>query len=477
MLDSSLLETLRHLTASELKELEKFVHSRLFFHANNASGVKILFDCLLPFAPNFDDADALNHDYIAKQLGQTPQYVVKVTSELHTVVRQYIIWAFQDHKSDTFFEQLALLRFYEKRNLHQRFINLYEKLDKELKSLEKIISPESLYKRFLLDEFKHIWSYKNKPTSDLHLRQTLNSFEAFTLFKKMQLTYNLLIRNINNAFDTEGYLYVLEDIERFCNKNGNEKNGLLLVYYEAILLIIERDDADFDLFQKLLAENSHILDVQDYYSLHGFERQHLNVRYTKGELELLPRIFKVYQNHLEKGLLESYGFLPPFAFTNIVRHACRLGELVWVEDFLEKYQHKLGGISNPKDLYRLYFAYFLIHKGQFDKAETHLSADFDDPITKVDARCFELMLMYETESDLIDYKIESFRKLVRNTVGLPDVRREGFHNFALALRKMINPDLKYNDKRIEKIIIEINTVPTSESIWLVKKLGKLKRKK
>lgn len=477
MLDSSLLETLRHLTTSELKELDKFVHSRLFFHAKNASGVRALFDLLLPFAPNFDNDDALNHDNIAKQLGQTPQYIVKVTSELHTVVRQYIIWAFQDHKSDAFFEQLALLRFYEKRNLHQRFINLYEKLDKELRSLEKTISLEIQYKRFLLDEFKHIWSYKNKPTSDLHLRQTLDSFEAFTLLKKVQLTYNLLVRNLNSAFDTEGYVFVLEDIEKFCTKNGNEKNGLLLVYYEAILLIIEREDADFDLFQKLLAENSHLLDLEDYHSLHGFERQFLNIRYTKGQSELLPRIFKVYQSHLAKGLLESSGYLPPFTFTNIVRHACRLGELVWVEDFLEKYQYKLGGTANPKDLFRLYFAYFLIHKRQFDKAEAYLSADFDDPITKVDARCFELMLMYETESDLIDYKIESFRKLVRNTIGLPEVRRKGFHNFALTLRKMINPDLKYNDKRIEKIITEINTAPTSESIWLGQKLGKLKRKK
>ena len=477
MIDSPLLETLKKLTETELQQLDKFVHSRLFYHPDNTSGVLALFEELMKYAPVFADNQALDRLNIAKQLNKTPQYVLKTASNLHAVVRKFISWAFREETDDDFFEQLALLKFYCERGLNQRFESLYEKVERYLAGDGKVISQEWLYKRFKLNAQKFDWLANSKSTTDLNLRTTLDSFEAYSLLQKAQYTYAMLVRILNFPFDTEGYLFVLADIERFCLRHTPEKNGLLLTFYEAILLLIEREDADFDRFKAHLQANESLLSVFDYHSLHGLERQYLLAQYTSGRNECLPQLFKTYQSHLEKHLLESNGYLSPFAFTNIVRYGCRLGELNWVEQFLKDYQQKLGGTPHPQELYRLYFAYFLIHKGQLDKAEAHLSVDFEDPITKVDARCFELMIMYETKSNLIDYKIESFRKLVRNTTGLPDVRREGFHNFALAFRKMLNPDLKRNNKKIDKIIAEIKAAPTSESIWLTNCLEKLKTRR
>ncbi|MBL7814702.1 MAG: hypothetical protein JNL70_06825 [Saprospiraceae bacterium] len=314
-------------------------------------------------------------------------------------------------------------------------------------------------------------------SADLHLRATLDSFEVYYLLQKAQLTYNLMLRRHNFPFDTEGYLSVLQDIERFGQRNTSEHNDLLLVFYEAILLLIEREDANFERFQRLLEKYSGALSNEDFHSLHGLERQHLLAQFNKGRTELLPQVFNIYRSHLQKGLLERNGYLMPFVFTNIVRYGCRVGEFDWVESFLTHYQHKIGGTQHPQDLYRLYFAYFLLFKGKLKEAEENISADFEDPITRVDARCLEMMILYDSRSDLVDYKIESFRKLVRNTAGLPDIRREGFHNFALTLRKMLNPDLKRNDKRIDKIIADVKSAPTSEFVWLINRLERLKSKR
>ena len=151
--------------------------------------------------------------------------------------------------------------------------------------------------------------------------------------------------------------------------------------------------------------------------------------------------------------------------------------ILYYQVFLKQYQYRIGGTPHTQDLYRLYFAYFLLFKGQLQEAEENLSADFEEPITRVDARCLEMMILYDSRSDLLAYKIESFRKLVRNTVGLPEIRREGFHNFALTLRKMLNPDLKRNDKRIDKIIADIKSNPTSEFVWLISRLERLKSRR
>ena len=207
------------------------------------------------------------------------------------------------------------------------------------------------------------------------------------------------------------------------------------------------------------------------------ERQYLLTQFNKGRIELLPQVVLIYRTHLQKGLLERNGCLMPSVFANIVRYGCRQGELDWIESFLQTYQHRLTGTAHPQELYRLYYAYFLIFKGKLKEAEENLLDDFDNAIMRVEARCFDLMILYDNHSQLIDYKIESFRKLVRNTTDLPDTLREGFHNFALTLRKMINPDLKRHDKKIDKIITDIKTSPTSEFIWLVSRLEKLKSRR
>jgi hypothetical protein len=477
MFDTPLIETLRHLTDNERQQLDKFVHSRLFYHPDNASGVVALFEELMVYAPFFEDKTTLDRNRLAEKLEKTPQYIAKTASNLHAVVRRFIAWTFRETTSTDFFDQLALLKFYKERNLPNRFDNLYEKIERDMAQRNAPISSEALYQRFCLDAEKFEWMSRYKMTSDLNLRATLDSFEAYYLLQKAQFTYNLMLRRLNSPFDTEGYLSVLDDIERYCLRHSPEGEGLLLLFYEAILLLIEREDADFERFQLFLDKYDAALSLEDFHSLHGLERQYLLTQFNKGRIELLPQVVNIYRVHLQKGLLEKNGYLMPSVFANIVRYGCRLGDLDWVETFLKTYQYRLGGTAHPQELFRLYYAYFLIFKGQLKEAEENLSADFEDPITRVDARCFEMMILYDTRSDLIEYKIEAFRKLVRNTSGLPDIRREGFHNFALSLRKMLNPDLKRNDKRIDKICLDIKSSPTSESVWLISRLEKLKSRR
>lgn len=477
MFESQLIETLRQLTETERQQLDKFVHSRLFFHPDNASGVITLFEELMIHAPHFDNVTALDRHQLAEKLSKTPQYIAKTASNLHAVVRRFISWAFRTDAQSDFFDQLALLKFYQERGLSHRFENLYEKVERDLTNRPEQMSQEGLYQRFRLDAQRFEWMSRHKMSADLNLRATLDSFEAYYLLQKAQFTYSLMLRSLNFPFDTEGYLSILDDIERFCLRHAPEKEGFLLIYYEAILLLIEREDADFERFQLFLDRHDAALSVEDFHSLHGLERQYLLTQFNKGRIELLPEVVRIYRSHLQKGLLERNGCLMPSVFANIVRYGCRQGELDWIESFLKTYQHRLAGTAYPQELYRLYYAYFLIFKGKLKEAEENLLDDFDNAIMRVEARCFDLMILYDNHSQLIDYKIESFRKLVRNTTDLPDTLREGFHNFALTLRKMINPDLKRNDKKIDKIIKDIKTMPTSEFIWLISRLEKLKSRR
>ena len=167
----------------------------------------------------------------------------------------------------------------------------------------------------------------------------------------------------------------------------------------------------------------------------------------------------------------------PSVFANIVRYGCRCGALNWVRTFLDSCEHKLGGLRETTELFRLYSAYYYLYNAELKVAETHLCFDFEDALRKVDARCLELMILYQLGSPILEHKIDAFRKLVRNTKGLPEIRREGFHNFALSLRKMTNPDLTWNDRKIDKMIASIQAEVISEKFWLIEQLKKRKKAK
>lgn len=474
MLNSPLLETLRLLEDKEWQQLDRFVHSRFFSHPDNASGVIALFELIKRYAPGFDHKEALSKKQIAAALGQSEQYVSKVTSGLHAVVRRFLGWTYQTELSHEFYEQLGLLQFYRKKELPLKFKSTADKVQGQLDAAMDKTNTESLFQQFLLNAKKSEWMQDYQPIQDINLLQTLHYLDSYYLLQKAQIVFNLILKNQNAAFQSIDYFPFLGYVKNILAEQS-EPNPLLQLYYEAILLLLDQDDSNFEHFQALLQHHHSSLAQYDYHSLSSLERQIILQKFNAGAIHLLKEVFSLYKRHLEHGLIQVEGKLPATSFANIVRYACRCGELMWVEHFLDQYQaEQLIGINNPQDFYRLYFAYFLITKGNLDEAEHNLSLDFEDSIRKVDARCLELMVLYQKQSSLLEYKIESFRKMVRNTVGLPEIRRNGFHNFALVLRKMTNPDLKRNDKRIDKLVTEIQNTPTSESFWLIEQLKQLK---
>jgi hypothetical protein len=467
---------LRQLTHEEQRQLDTFIHSRFFYYEDNAKGVIALFEDIMAFAPDFTAAE-LNRVQVAQRLKQTPQYLTKASSGLHAVLRQFISYIFSDNVKDDFFAQLSLLRFYQERRLTERFDTLYRRLEKDLNSIKGHDNPTFNRKNYALNRVLMDYQMRFNIVDDHNIRPTLDSLDAFYLLEKAKLTYDLLYRRLSYPFDTEGYLTVIEEIRQYHKKKHIDNFPILNLFYQAILLILKEKKSNFHQFQKLLNENNTALTTSERLSLNGLNRQILMVRYGNGEFDLMPIIFDLYRNHLYRGFLYQNGRLQMSAFSNIVRFGCRAGKLDWVACFLKKFENRLVSVPDAADFYKINYAYFLLHKGEWQKAETYLSQDFNNITYRLYARRIELMVLYETKFDGLDYKIDSFRKFIRNNRGaISEIQCDNDHNFALTLRKMCNLDLKWQNKRIEKLIEEIKTQKASEPQWLISKLQKFKRK-
>jgi hypothetical protein len=477
MLDSQLIETLRQLDKEELKKLERFVNSSFFFHEDNAKGVVALFADIMRFAPTFS-SDELQREAVASRLKQTPQYISKLVSNLQQVVRKFIVYVYDDISHDDFFEQLNMLKFYRKKGLLHRFDNLNQRLSKVLDTQKNKQPNEDYYRKRVLLQFEvSTYSKQYNLSNDHNNKAVIEALDEYYWILRSKFMYELIKRSKNIDINTTELATVIEDINYTQSKAHLKNLPLLELFQQAILLIQNNKKMSLEKFEYMVEAQRKNLAYEDYAAFSGIVRNLFQIRFNEGDYSLVPILFDTYRHHLYRGLLFREGYLQPFIFGNIVRNGCRAGKLKWVETFLKLFRHRIGGTINPEAVYQLFYAFFLIYNGQHKEAETYLAYDFEDILLKTDARRFELMSLYLSNDTLLDYKIDSFRKFLQNSVTLPEVHRTQNHNFALTLRKIINPDLKYNDKRIEKIIAEINTLPTSESIWLGQKLGKLKRKK
>ena len=477
MLDSQLIETLRQLDKEELKKLERFVNSSFFFHEDNAKGVVALFADIMRFAPTFS-SNELQREAVASRLKQTPQYISKLVSNLQQVVRKFIVYVYDDISNDDFFEQLNMLQFYSKKGLFQRFDSLSQRLLKLLNTQKAKQSNEDYYRKKLLLEFE-ISNYQKLYNlgNDHNNLATIQALDEYYWILKSKFTYELIKRSKNIDINATESATVMEDIRYTQSKPHLKHLPLLDLFQQAILLIQNNKKVSLQKFEYMVESQRNNLVYEDYAALSGIVRNLFQIRFNEGDYSLTPILFDIYRHHLYRGLLFREGYLQPFIFGNIVRNGCRAGKLRWVEHFLKLFRHRIGGTTNSESIYFLFYAFFLVYSGRHNEAEAYLAYDFEDILLKTDARRFELMSLYLSSNPLLEYKVDSFRKFLQNSSTLPETHRTQNHNFVLTLRKLINPNLKWHNSKIEKIILDVKSKPTSETVWLIGQIQKLKRKK
>lgn len=474
MLKSTLFDTLKLLATEELNALDKFVHSRYFYHEDNASGVIALFEAILPYAPDFSSED-LERSKLGKKIEQSPEYVMKLASNLHNIVRKFIAFYFNENQKDDFWQQLTLLRFYAAKNVIDKFELLAERMNRDLYENKQKEDEYFLQKELALNNCIFEFQIRYNPSGNSKLVQTIKSLDTFYYFRRLRLVYFSIVINQNNLQSKIDTNELLHDIEMLSQKkNLLDLHAGIFLFYQAILLFSGNKKGNFDKFSSILSQKGHLLSTDDQFLLNGLVRQLL---IQKRDNELNSTIFATYKHHLYKRLLFVDNKILAANFRNIIRYGVLCNQLKWVEKFIKIHENKLLGTQNPKEVVDLSKAYLYCFKKDFAKAELYLSLDLEDIINKVDARKIQLMIQYETRFINVDTSVDAFRKFIANAKNLPEVHKEANNNFALTFRKLLNPNLKRNDKKIDKLIEEINKSLVSESGWLIEKLKALKTRK
>ncbi|MBI1228311.1 MAG: hypothetical protein GC192_23960 [Bacteroidetes bacterium] len=182
-------------------------------------------------------------------------------------------------------------------------------------------------------------------------------------------------------------------------------------------------------------------------------------------------VLDLYQLALENGLLLENGALSRFAYNNIVAIALRLGDMVWVENFIHEFKPALER-QHREITYSLSLARLEYTRKNYREALLHLQvSDYRHPVNNILAKTLQMKIYFETnELEALEAHLRNMKTYIRRQ------RSFGYHkenfmniiNFTQALLE-INP---FDKNELENLRAQIEvTEPLTERVWLLEMVG------
>jgi hypothetical protein len=332
-------------------------------------------------------------------------------SQLYKLAEEFL--AQQELEAETNFPKLRIAQAYRKRKLPKHFLRTVATLAKEQSAIAQ--QPASHFE----DEYQLEWEcYRflssGKRTEELNLQATSDKMDTAFIAKKLRLA--CLALSHQAVYRTEYQIGLLDAVmaQVATNTALQELPAIGLFYHCYLALTGTGGEAQFDFFQKLLAEKSLLLPEEDRRALVLLTINYGIRQINASRPEYDRPVLDLYKMAIEGNLLLEEGRLSRFAFNNIVAIALRIGEVDWVAHFILENKNYLDrehrNITASLNLARLEFA-----RKNYREALLHLQrSDFKDLINNLIAKTLQLKIYYETgEHDVLEAHLRNMKTYIR----------------------------------------------------------------
>lgn len=484
MLDSALVETISRFLPAELERFQKFVQSPFFNEGSYARDVAALWQYLRPFAPDFGPPGPTVEAAYAFIYPNKPFVNGKVEvlmSKLHQLAKQYAT-----HITEAAFsppESLRLAQFFLDRDLPGRAVSLLEKTRAEQ---EKLPVHDAGYwaQRFLTE-----WQTHRLDTlrQNNHAHESLNS-----AIHALHHGYLVLALELLNTLFFSRRKSNVED--SFAESMADGMPGLLAISdweSEPVLRLLGKG-FDFVRFPENHDQESiaQVLETLDRHAeslprhvsrtLFAYLRSHCTWRYNHGETAYATVLMTLFKSGLENGLLFEDGRqIQASTLLNLVQTGLVCREFDWVKQVLDHCRNHIIGVPNPVEFFNYNLANYHYHLREYDTALNLLLDSSDNLFSGLMARKLELKIYYETDSALLDSKMDSFKLFVfrQGKKNLPENVYQMNNAFIDLLRRMSSSTLLGNAQRVDKLAQQLENMPlVAERMWLREQLQQLRKR-
>jgi hypothetical protein len=321
---------------------------------------------------------------------------------------------------------------------------------------------------------EYLWeNANNKLNDDLKIGQLIKQLDLYYQTQKAELANQFLLQRKTAKIH-------LLDRDLFDIKES-AAGAVESPFFEIALQVhrlLRSESSRIEDFRQLMAfisENELQIDFKAIKNFYAYLRSYCTLLIDEGHTELVPVLFELFKSDLEKGYLLDGDQMHPNTYLNFVQIALRANEVTWAFQFTEKFKHNIIGDPEGDFFYKFNHASCLLAKGELEKALETVPFDHSSVFFQLMARRLELKAYYESKSDLLSYKIDSFRKFVERTA--PKTVAANIQtmnmNFAHLLTQLSQSPLKDAKRSVQLVSRIMGKQWICERSWLLEKAREL----
>lgn len=480
MKNSKLIQYLKTLSVSEMKEFGYFVSSS---SKREAKMLMVFFNYLKKLHPEFPEKKINKVQILAKLFPKDSGDIKKVQNLIHKLnmlFEEFLIS--EELKEHEVKRSFLLLEALKKRKLDKFFFKEIEDLEGKWRK-KKPIGIEQLYNEYCLKEmcFSHpnYSVVKKMPigTEDL-IHQLDKHYFAIKLYWTL-CHYNTQ-KYVNKPVEKNNQSeHLVQEILKLSTQNDFQEVPQIRLLSQLLGAFIEKD---FDNYDKLKSDYLAYFDLYNYKENNDIWNFLINIcyeNYKEGKLNALQELFELNRFAVEKEIVLEDGYFANEQFWAIVHIGCGVKELEWTEDFINKYGQFLEE-KQQKDTLIISNALLAFHKNDFGEAlKIIATVRFQNFLYGLYAKSIQLQCYYELDGyeDAFDNSVRSFYIFLNRKDVITDTTKSSFTDFISICKQLKKLKYKYNiSKEISKIIEQIDeNLNIAYKSWLYKKVEELKK--
>lgn len=469
MLRSALFETLALLRGDEPERFHKFVQSPFFNDGPYARDVLALWEYLRGHTAGEHSEDRVYRAIYPNKVFVKGKVAV-LMSKLHQLLKQFAAHTTPPPLATP--ESVRLAAFFIDRGAAQRAAVLLEK-HREAQSPETPREAGYWMERFLTELQQHrLETFRQGNHAFEHLAEAIRCLHHGYLVQMLELLNDLFFSRRKLKLDDSFAEKMADNIPsalHIADVEGEPLLRLLGKGFDFVRWPEKNDLAALENFHRELETHAGALPPDLLKTLFTYARNHCTWHYNHGDAQYVPLSVALFKSCLERGFLHDNGKIHAFTLLNLVQTGLVAGEFAWVKNALEQCREHIIGVSNPIAFYQYNLANYHYHLGEYDRALDLLSDSSDDLFNTLMVRKLEIKIYYETDSVLLDSKIDNFKLFIFRQ-GKKNLAENVFrmnNAFIDILRSMMSSKTVGNAAKAQKLLQKLDdTELVAERAWL-----------
>jgi hypothetical protein len=480
MANSKFFEIIGSFSPEEKKEFPLFLNNSFFLRKGNADMLRLFKYFLVAIVSSTDKTlcKSAIHAAIFPSKAFSASRINRLLAIFSELLEQYILTKYYQRDMNNRQRMLDLAGVFRTRMLKDSYNKQLLELKKEAAEVT-LESSDHYFFQYQVAKENHEWqSAFNTEKGDLGIPKVIRNLDLFNLNERTELLNQLLLQQKVTKVDSLTLSQLMLEPHNQLN-HYEDQSTLLLIRrkIQALLSHTEPQVNDFETLVGLIKSCEKYLSSESVQVVFAYLRNYCSFLINSGHSEMHEVLHTIQKDNLVRGYFYYNGYIMPQALINIILISLSVKNIPWAKQTLELNRDKILAEPEFGNSYQLMLAVCLFEEKKYDEALQNILFDFSIISFMLLAKRLELKIYYETQSDLLPYKIDSFRKyLERNTpkAGVTGTWKVHFH-FVNILLQLYQSNAN-DPNRSLRIIHRINAKKAvADRTWLLEKAKSMHR--